>query len=424
MSDLEGMGARVDLLLVSAQWPHGPVPEFLDPEVRALASVFREVRVAPLRPRGAVIGTVPQGVRVDYSLSESLAGKGGRQASRYARGLLSVVRPSGVGLGAPTRHELAAGLQSPSWAKAALMSRADLISVMLWARRSPRPALAYTFWLGPETVGLRKAWPRTPIVSRAHGGDLYCEAHRWTSIPFQADAVRSVDLLATVSQNGHDYLVDKYASAKASIEVHRLGFDDIGGLAENPSGRPIRMLSVSSIDENKRVDRIARAAIWLARSGMPVHWTHLGDGPARAQVDGVLAAHPTRLTVDLPGQVSHDKVVSEMLHGRYSVLVNLSLSEGAPVSLMEAQCVGMPVVATRVGASAEVAPSRWNQLIEVDADVPAIATAIVAAAQSSGTDAENRRRHWLQNSEASRVYPQFAKRLAQLAYGGPRQSYT
>lgn len=407
---------RDEILLVAARWPHGPVHEFLDAEIAALAKVFPRVRVAPARPHGKVIGQVPDGVHVDYSLSKLLGGSRGTRSQRYSRGIRSLLSPGAQrGPRAGSTRDVATGLTKPDWCRAALMNRADQHTVNIWARRSGSPTLAYTFWLGADTIGLRRAWPRTPIVSRAHGGDIYCEAHGWASIPFQDQAVRSADLIATVSQHGRDYLGRKYPERERFIERHALGFGDLGGLAASPDGDGIRIISVSSIDTNKRVERIAEAAMHLARDGTHVHWTHLGDGPDRRRVEQRLEGSPATLTFALAGLVSHDRVAHELLHGRYSVFVNLSLSEGSPVSVMEAQCVGLAVVATDVGGTAEVAPPSWNHLIPRDAGLADIADSIRFAADFSLQAAEARRRHWLLNFDQARSCPEFADRLLRLA---------
>ena len=399
------------LLLVPNRWPHGPIPEFLDAEVGALAETFNEVQVAPLRPRGGVVSPVPAGVRVDYSLAEWL---GQSRANRYLRAARSAVTRAGVGFGT-TRSELVDGFRDLTWARAMLLSRADCVSVKMWAKMYPPPAVAYTFWLGAATAGLRSAWPDTPVVSRAHGGDLYGEAHGWKSIPYQRDAVMAADLLAPISEHGRDYLVSKFPGEAAKVQVHRLGFPDIGGLADPGTQGSVSMISVSSIDQNKRVDRIARVAIELARSGTPVMWTHLGDGPQRALVEELLTDAPDLLEYELRGVVPHEQVVRELRHGRHSVLVNLSLSEGAPVSLMEAQCVGLPVVATRVGGSAEVADPALNWFVDVDADLTTLADAVRAASARPLTDASQRRAHWLERYHAERVCPVFARELLRVA---------
>ena len=78
------------------------------------------------------------------------------------------------------------------------------------------------------------------------------------------------------------------------------------------------------------------AFLYSLAGSAAVEWTHLGDGPQLAEVERLLAERPSNLTVDLRGQVAATEVYQELLQGLHHALVNLSLSEGAPVSLMEA----------------------------------------------------------------------------------------
>jgi glycosyltransferase involved in cell wall biosynthesis len=54
------------------------------------------------------------------------------------------------------------------------------------------------------------------------------------------------------------------------------------------------------------------------------------------------------------GHVSHAQVRKLLCEGQYDIIVNLSESEGVPVSLMEAMSFGIPPVATDVGGVREL----------------------------------------------------------------------
>jgi glycosyltransferase involved in cell wall biosynthesis len=279
----------------------------------------------------------------------------------------------------------------------------------------PRPDVAYTFWLSPATVGLRDAWPDVPLVSRVHGGDLYPSAHGWHSIPFQEAAVRSVDRLAAVSVNGRDNLVARFPALATRIVERRLGIGDLGGPAPRSKRGALRLLSASSIDRNRRVRLIWEVACELARSGSDVEWTHYEDGPGRAELDQVVLSGPRQLTVAINGHVPTEVVHRELRSGNHDVFINLSLSEGAPVSLMEAQCVGMPVVATAVGGTPEVAPARFNELVSAEEGVSTLAQAILRAYARPAEEGARRRDHWARNYRADDVYPAWAEELGELA---------
>jgi glycosyltransferase involved in cell wall biosynthesis len=405
----------MELLLVTSSWPNVTVPEFLDDEIRHLANVFDRIVVAPVRPRAVPTPSLPHQVTVDDTLARHMV------RTRWSRSPSSRWLTAAVRGARPNRHrfgvsagELAADWRQRPWIRSSLLGRADATSVAGWAARRPAPDVAYTFWLSPATVGLRDAWPHVPLVSRVHGGDLYPAQHGWRSIPFQEAAVRSVDRLATVSSDGRESLVGRFPGSASRIVVRRLGIADLGGPAPRSRREAIRLLSASSIDPNKRVSLIWNAACELARSGRVVEWTHFGDGPGRAELDQLVGDGPPGLTVAIKGHVPAEVVHAELRSGNHDVFLNLSLSEGAPVSLMEAQCVGMPVVATAVGGSAEVAPARFNELVSTDDPASSVAQAILRAYARPAEDAAARRDHWARNYRSDDVYPTWARELLEL----------
>ena len=104
----------------------------------------------------------------------------------------------------------------------------------------------------------------------------------------------------------------------------------------------------------------------------------------------------------------------ELRSGNHDVFINLSRSEGAPVSLMEAQCVGMPVVATGVGGTPEVAPAQFNELVSPDDGISTLAQAILRAYARPPAEGAARRNHWARNYRADDVYPAWAQELREL----------
>jgi glycosyltransferase involved in cell wall biosynthesis len=412
----------MELLLVTSSWPNVTVPEFLDDEIRHLARVFDRIVVVPVRPRAASTAPLPQQVTVDYTLAQHLAHTrlSRSHSSRRLTAAVRGARPNRHGFGF-SAGELAVDWRNRAWIRSSLIGRADSTSVASWAARLPAPDVAYTFWLGPATVGLRDAWPDVLLVSRVHGGDLYPAQHGWRSIPFQEAASRSVDRLAAVSLDGRESLVGRFPELASRIVVRPLGIADLGGPAPRSRRGAIRLLSASSIDQNKRVPLIWEAACELARSGSEVEWTHYGDGPGRAELDQLVGSGPRQLTVAIKGHVPAEVVHRELRSGNHDVFVNLSLSEGSPVSLMEAQCVGMPVVATAVGGSPEVAPARFNELVSVEDPISTLAQAILRAYARPAEDGAARRDHWTRNYRADDVYPAWARELRELC-GARRMS--
>lgn len=407
----------MELLLVTARWPLSDVHEFLNDEIHHLSDRFSRIIVAPLRPTGPQRGSLPKPVTVDRSLADSLTRLplGGRLHSRAAIAGARAWLPNPVGGSWPRAFPQEPSRDAIRWYRALLLSRADARSVGLWAASRKPPDLAYSFWLNMVPAALRAAWPNTPIVSRAHGGDVYSEAHGWQSIPFQERSLEACTLVAAVSQSGADYLRDKFPEYADRIRVRTLGIPDLGGLATASPGAELRLLSASSIDANKRVDLIFDVVCALAQEGRNVAWTHIGTGPDAPALLARVGNAPPSLRVRLMGQIPPEQVRSEVLNGGYHAFINLSLSEGASVALMEAQCVGLPVVATAVGGTPEVAPPACNELVPASEPAPGVASAVLRAAQRPELQRRTRRQHWEDHYNERTTYARWSAELVSLA---------
>jgi glycosyltransferase involved in cell wall biosynthesis len=110
----------------------------------------------------------------------------------------------------------------------------------------------------------------------------------------------------------------------------------------------------------------------LRRRGYSMHATIVGDGPEKATLLEKRAMTGMESAVDLPGMT--DDVDSWLR--QFDIYVVSSKEEGQPVSLLEAMAVGLPVVATDVGAISETIRDGVEGLIVPAGDVPALSDAI------------------------------------------------
>ncbi len=407
----------MELLLITARWPLTSMSEFLEDEIVHLAKAFDRVTVAPLRPTSQRSAHVPAGVQVDTSLADQLTHLRSlsHSHSRATVALGRAIQPNPVLRAVGAEVPQAKDVRNTRWLKTYLLGRADSRSVFTWARNRRPPSLAYTFWLGTTTAGFRAAWPDVPVVSRVHGGDLYSEQQGWATIPFQQASLSACNLVASVSRSGIEYLRAKFPDLQDRFVTRTLGIQDLGGVSPPAPGSVRRLLSVSSVDSNKRVDLIAQVAVSLASDGVPVHWTHIGSGPDLPKVQAHLEHRTPLLTSRLRGQIPLENVRHEMMTGGYHAFLNLSISEGAPVSLMEAQCAGIPVVATAVGGIPEVCPPDLNELVSVYDSVSSISEALRRAIARGDRDRVKRRDHWDHHYNEASTYRLWSAELLELA---------
>jgi glycosyltransferase involved in cell wall biosynthesis len=210
----------------------------------------------------------------------------------------------------------------------------------------------YSFWgLGPA---LCIPWLPSRIhrvVVRLCGYDLYEERSGY--IPLRPVVLGDADAVLSVSQHGRDYLVDRYPWLRADrVHASRLGTTDAGLPVDRDRGTGFVIVSCSAVIPLKRVERILDALPLV--TSRPLTWVHLGGGEGLQNLRDRVAAASTDATIDLRGFVSHSDVVEFYQQNQVDLFLNVSTTEGIPVSVMEAMSFGIPIVATDVGGTSEI----------------------------------------------------------------------
>jgi colanic acid/amylovoran biosynthesis glycosyltransferase len=186
------------------------------------------------------------------------------------------------------------------------------------------------------------------------------------------------------------------------------------------SDAPVVMVSVSSIGRVKRVHLIARLARALAKS-RPVEWHHFGTGTSH-DLDRELKKKAAKsLVIKMWGDTPRVRIQEFYRSNPVTFFVNLSESEGVPVSIMEALNAGIPVVASNVGGTSEVAiDGQSGMLVTSDecerSDV--LAGNILAALEPGGAlHRSTPRQVWQQLYDAEANAAQMVAHLRKLVEG-------
>jgi glycosyltransferase involved in cell wall biosynthesis len=360
------------LLYLCATWPDPPGETFVHQELQDLAPHFDRVVVVPTEAgspgeaRDAPPNVeVRRDVRDAFLSTWSGLGPAGRLALglRPAPWLLSEVarwRPS------PFRTTVGELAQARLLANT-IDSMVDLDGI----------DAAATFWFGrPATVLalLKRKRPGMPCFSRAHGKDVYAWRSGLPRLPFQRRAALAMTAVLPDSEAGVKHLRTVHAPVANRIHLGTLG---VPSREEGPvvEDGVLRILSVSSIIDVKRVHLLAEALMLVKRS---VHWTHVGDGAERPAIETTVEAMPDHVTVDLLGWLDHAVVLQRYADHPVDVFVNVSASEGLPVSIMEAFAAGVPAMVTAVGGNPEIVVEGAGHLLSSDPSPEEIATALDA----------------------------------------------
>lgn len=271
----------------------------------------------------------------------------------------------------------------------------------------------YLAWL------LRRHYPRSVSVARAHRADLYEEFSPRGYLPLREHTVANLDRIYCIADHGRAYLTERHPRAETNTVVSRLGTAD-RGLAGSwpPRESGLRLVTCSTLVPVKRLHLLVDA---LAGATWAVQWDHFGEGPLREEIARraeLLLGDRVRLT--FRGFISNADLVQEYVTSPRHLLVNVSSSEGVPVSIMEALSTGTPVVATAVGGTSELVRTGVNGvLLPSDPSPEEVLRAVETIAQAPVEEYEalrrGARRTWEENCDARHLYTAFAAELTSMA---------
>ena len=255
----------------------------------------------------------------------------------------------------------------------ALQARNALRNCILSRGLQHTPLVAYFFWFSPAVVGawlLRREFPHLRIVTRLHGGDLFPHQSLGGYLPFRFQRVDMADVYAPCSQRGTDFLANEGVAAK-KLTCAYLGVPTVKALASATPGDKMQLLSCSFTAPVKRLPLMAQSLLAFAarHPDVALHWRHVGDGPQLEALKATADAAPPNLICTFHGGMSVDEsreFFQGMQTGGLDGLINVSESEGLPVSMMEAQMAGLPVIGTDVGGVSEIVRPDTGILLPKD----------------------------------------------------------
>lgn len=288
----------------------------------------------------------------------------------------------------------------------------------------------YSYWCGSAThaaIKLKKKIDNDhPIViTRVHRGDLYEYANQANYLPLHNQILASCDHIYPISEDGVDYVINHWNCHSDQVELARLGIPD------HFSGRyPVlnewfQIVSCSYINPVKRVHLIAEALSDIDQAN--IYWTHIGGGPGLENIRRLCARilrGKSNVRYDLLGDLEHSKVIEMFRVQNINLLVNVSSSEGIPVSMMEAHCSGIPTLGASVGGVKEIINHGVNgRLMPSDFSVEDLKTEILLIVNMKIDEYSemciNARNSWLKRYSSKNNYTKFVDSVYQLCLKNP-----
>lgn len=190
-----------------------------------------------------------------------------------------------------------------------------------------------------------------PYSLSIHGSDVLLPQH------LQEEKLARAKFVISNCRYHVSNLRRKYPSLeKQKFHLVRLGVDLDSGFWSNstiPSTEmPLRILNVGRLHPVKAQDRLIRACGRLAEMGVDFRCKIAGGGSCRQDLEDLIARLGLKDRVELLGpRFEHE--VAELFDWAH-VMVLSSLSEGTPVTVIEAMAKARPVVAPRITALPEL----------------------------------------------------------------------
>ncbi|OKL50229.1 glycosyltransferase [Boudabousia marimammalium] len=260
--------------------------------------------------------------------------------------------------------------------------------------------------------------PRVKVVSRAHAYDVDEDDTPYRYIPARKYLLTYLDRVFPISNYAAAFLHRAMPEARNKIIVARLGVPGSKPIVRHQTS-PFHIVSCSHMAPYKRVGLLLDSIAELQKRGEQVYWTHIGEfneerlEAMRAKAEQLLEPGSYALI----GHQSNESIVNLYEESDFSLFVNVSSGEGVPVTIMEAQSAGLPVLATDAGGTKEIVIDGVNgRIIPVSSSKETIAEEIQRLMNLSRDTFEEysiaARQGWATRSQQSVQYQKMADFLS------------
>ena len=225
--------------------------------------------------------------------------------------------------------------------------------------------VTHSLWLYQHAARLKCDLPSLRIVDSLHVLEPYCFRGGYPDISGNRFVHRYIDRSILISQHLRQYLLRNYPVDPRKLVVIHNGIDE-GRFKSNDAERKRIRNELGAAAGDKLVGFIGRLTLqkrpllvvdtarWLCRRDPGLSVYLVGDGPLRPKVQERIARYGLSERIHLLG--TRDDVPA--LLAASDLLLLPSAYEGAPLTILEALAVGVPVVASDVGAVREYVDER------------------------------------------------------------------
>jgi len=224
----------------------------------------------------------------------------------------------------------------------------------------------YSWWCIDEVIGLanlKKHNNSLKLFSRMHAYDLYFERYKPNYLPFRGIVFEKFNRIFVISKQGKDYLENKLDRVLPNLSVLKLGVKNNFELPDRKyNDGKLLIVSCSSLIPLKRIHLIIEA-LSEVNTSIEVNWIHFGIGPSSnilKELGRIKLDELSNIKYDFYGGINNEELHRFYLENSVDLFLNVSETEGIPISIMEAMSYGVPCVGTDVGGVSELISNDVN----------------------------------------------------------------
>lgn len=276
----------------------------------------------------------------------------------------------------------------------------------------------YSFWMNEWALALAILKKRTGspnFVMRMNGWDIYNERHEGNYLPFRYFIYTQVTKAYTPSPTSTKYIKELNMFPE-KMSYSFFGTKDYGPAVERTSNE-YTIFSCSSAIPLKRLEKIADVILQLK---FPVKWVHHGDGPTFETVLQKMNSAPDYIQFEYTSKVDdYEEVLLKQKNLAPDLFINLSTTEGLPVTFIEAMSFGVPILANDVGSCRDVITPLTGILVGSEDTPEKIAKEItkLQVQNKRMKDGTAIRDYWKENFYAETNYVRFAQEIKKQLFG-------
>ena len=188
-----------------------------------------------------------------------------------------------------------------------------------------------------------------PFSCTGHGSELLLK-----KAPYLKFLINKANPFITISQYNKKKLMSTYSILDEKIKVQYCGVDTeyFKNSGYERNSLPIKIISVTSMRKVKGVEYLIQACELLHRNGIDFHCKIIGNGETFRDMAELIQKLHLENKIKLYGSLNSEQIKKELANS--SIFVLPSISEGIPISVMEAMSMELAVIASKITGLPEI----------------------------------------------------------------------